>query len=129
MEEMANLVEKMKSGAIKTLFVHGVNPVFELPKSLGFEEALKNVDTIISFATFPDETANLADYVFPDRHSLESWGYQRIATGTTQPALAGAQPVVLPLEQFNVMSTVDVLIAAGELPDLGRPSRIYADAL
>ncbi len=116
MEEMANLVEKMKSGAIKTLFVHGVNPAFELPKSLGFEEALKNVDTIISFATFPDETASLADYVFPDRHSLESWGYQRIATGTAQPAMAGAQPVVLPLEQFNVMSTVDVLIAAGELP-------------
>ena len=116
MEEMASLVEKMKSGAIKTLFVHGVNPMFELPKSLGFEEALKNVETVISFATFPDETAKLADYVFPDRHSLEAWGYQRIATGTAQPALAGAQPVVLPLERFDVMSTVDVLIAAGELP-------------
>lgn len=115
MAEMADLVERMNSGAIKSLFVHGVNPVFELPKALGFEEALKNVETVISFATFPDETAMLADYVFPDRHGLESWGYQRIATGTAQPALAGAQPVVLPLEQLDVMSTVDVLIAAGEL--------------
>jgi anaerobic selenocysteine-containing dehydrogenase len=115
MAEMADLVERMNSGAIKTLFVHGVNPVFELPKSLGFEEALKNVETVISFATFPDETAMLANYVFPDRHGLESWGYQRIATGTAQPALASAQPVVLPLEQLDVMSTVDVLIAAGEL--------------
>ncbi len=116
MEEMAALVEKMNSGAIKTLFVHGVNPVFELPKALGFKEALKNVETVISFATFPDETAQLADYIFPDRHGLESWGYQRIATGTTQSALASTQPVVLPLEQFDVMSTVDVLLAAAELP-------------
>jgi len=115
MEEMAALVAKMNSGAIKTLFVHGVNPVFELPKALGFEEALKKVDTVISFATFPDETSQLADYIFPDRHGLESWGYQRIATGTTQSALAGAQPVVLPLPEFDVMSTVDVLIAAGNL--------------
>jgi len=115
MEEMAALVEKMNSGAIKTLFVHGVNPVFELPKALGFEDALKKVDTVISFATFPDETSQLADYIFPDRHSLESWGYQRIATGTTQSALAGAQPIVLPLPEFDVMSTVDVLIAAGDL--------------
>jgi len=115
MEEMAALVEKMNTGAIKTLFVHGVNPVFELPKSLGFEEALKNVETVISFATFPDETAQLADYIFPDRHGLESWGYQRIATGTAQSALAGAQPVVNPLPEFDVMSTVDVLISAGNL--------------
>jgi anaerobic selenocysteine-containing dehydrogenase len=115
MEEMAALVEKMNTGAIKTLFVHGVNPVFELPKSIGFEEALKNVETVISFATFPDETAQLADYIFPDRHGLESWGYQRIATGTAQSALAGAQPVVNPLPEFDVMSTVDVLISAGNL--------------
>ncbi|GAB4419347.1 MAG: hypothetical protein Kow002_06900 [Anaerolineales bacterium] len=116
MEEMSAFVDKMKSGAIKTLFVHGVNPVFELPKALGFEEALKNVETVISFATFPDETAMLADYIFPDRHGLESWGYQRIATGTPNAALASAQPVVVPLEQFAVMSTADVLIAAAGLP-------------
>ena len=71
----------MNSGGITTLFIHGVNPVFELPKSLGFAEALANVGTVISFATFPDETAVASDYIFPDHHGLESWGYQRVATG------------------------------------------------
>jgi anaerobic selenocysteine-containing dehydrogenase len=114
LQEMAAFVEKMKAGEIKTLFVHGVNPVFELPKSLGFEEALENVPLVISFATFPDETAMLADYIFPDHHGLESWGYQRVVTGSGQSTLSGAQPVVVPF--YNTRSTADVLLAASELP-------------
>ena len=110
MAEMADFVEKMKGGKVKTLFIHGVNPVFELPKSLGFEDALKSVQTVISFATFPDETAMQADYVFPDHHGLESWGYQRVAAGSSQSALSGAQPVVSPY--YNTRATADVFLAA-----------------
>jgi anaerobic selenocysteine-containing dehydrogenase len=112
-QEMADFVDTLNSGGIKTLFVHGVNPVFELPKSLGFSEALANVETVISFATFPDETAVASDYVFPDHHPLESWGYQRVATGSTQSALSGAQPVVSPFQ--NTRATADVLIEAARL--------------
>jgi len=110
LQEMAAFVDKMKSGAIKTLFIHGVNPVFELPKSLGFENALKSVPNVISFATFPDETAMQADYVFLDHHGLESWGYQQVAGGTAQSTLSGAQPVVSPF--YNTRATADVLLAA-----------------
>ena len=112
-QEMAALVEKMNSGAIKTLFVHGVNPVFELPAALGFEAALSKVKTVISFASFPDETALLADYVFPDHTALESFGYQRIPTGSGQALLSGAQPVVAPY--YNTRATADLLLAAGAL--------------
>ncbi len=100
----------MNAGDVKVLFVHGVNPAFELPKSLGFEAALKNVPLVISFATFPDETAILSDYIFPDHHGLESWGYQRVLTGAGQSTLSGAQPVVVPF--YNTHSTADVLLAA-----------------
>jgi len=112
-QEMQAFVEKMKSGAFKALFIHGVNPVFELPASLGFKEALGNVEQVISFATFPDETAAAAKYVFPDHHGLESWGYQRVATGSDQPVLSGAQPVVAPF--YDTRATADVLIAAAQL--------------
>jgi anaerobic selenocysteine-containing dehydrogenase len=122
LQEMADFVNQMNSGAIKTLFVHGVNPVFELPKSLGFSEALAKVATVISFATFADETAVAADYIFPDRHGLESWGYQRVATGTNQSVLSGSQPVVTgvyekdaPNLYYNPRATTDVLIAATKL--------------
>jgi anaerobic selenocysteine-containing dehydrogenase len=108
-QEMTDFIGQMKSGAIKTLFVHGANPIFEVPKSLGFEEALKNVGTVISFATFPDETAVQADYVFPDHHGLEAWGYQR-GSGSSQSVLSGSQPVVSPF--YDTRATADVLIAA-----------------
>jgi anaerobic selenocysteine-containing dehydrogenase len=109
LQEMSDFIGQMNSGAVKTLFIHGVNPVFELPKSLGFQAALKNVGAVISFATFPDETAVQADYVFPDHHGLESWGYQR-PMGSTQPVLSGLQPVVVPF--YDTRSTADVFIAA-----------------
>jgi len=114
LQEMAAFIKKMNSGEIKTLFIHGVNPVFELPKSMGFETALKNVPLVISFATFPDETAMLSDYIFPDHHGLESWGYQRIVTGSGQSMLSGAQPVVVPF--YNTRATADVLLAASASP-------------
>jgi anaerobic selenocysteine-containing dehydrogenase len=112
-QEMVDFIERMNSGEIKTLFIHGVNPVFELPKSLGFAEALGNVGTVISFATFPDETAAASDYVFPDHHGLEAWGYQRVATGTSQSVLSGVQPVVSPFQ--NTRAAADVFIAAAQL--------------
>ncbi len=111
-KEMSDFVGKLKSGAIKVLFVHGVNPIYELPGALGFFEALNSVPQIISFATFPEETAMQADYVFPDHQGLESWGYQRVVTGSNSAVLAGSQPVVVPFT--NTKSTVDVLLAAAQ---------------
>ncbi len=111
-KEMADFVSMLGSGKIKALFVHGVNPLFELPASLGFADALSKVEQVISFATFPDETATQADFVFPDHHGLESWGYQRVETGTGQAVLSGAQPVVTPY--YDTQATVDVLLAAAQ---------------
>jgi anaerobic selenocysteine-containing dehydrogenase len=112
-KEMAEFVQKMIDGKIKVLFVHGVNPLFELPTSLQFGGATKYVPQIISFATFPDETALEADYIFPDHHGLESWGYQRVATGSVGSVLSGTQPVVSPF--YDTRATADVLIAAAQL--------------
>ncbi|GAB4399331.1 MAG: hypothetical protein OHK0031_18610 [Anaerolineales bacterium] len=110
LKDMAALIERMNAGKIKTLLVHGVNPLFELPRSLGFKEALEKVKTVISFASCPDETALAADYVFPDHTGLESWGYQRAVTGAGPSMISGAQPVVAPF--YNTRATADLLLAA-----------------
>lgn len=112
LEEMDEFVRRMKAGEIKLLFVHGVNPVFELPKNLGFAEALEKVPLVISFASFPDETALKSDYIFPDHTGLESWGYQRISSGSQNATLSGAQPVVVPF--YDTRATADVLLAAAK---------------
>jgi anaerobic selenocysteine-containing dehydrogenase len=125
-QEMQDFVARMQRGEIKTLFVHGVNPVFELPQSLGFAAALQSVPQVISFATFPDETALASDYILPDQHGLEAWGYQRVATGTSQAVLSGAQPVVSGVYKpdsaellYDARATADVLIAAAKLAGEG----------
>jgi anaerobic selenocysteine-containing dehydrogenase len=108
--EIGALVERMKSGQIKTLFIHGANPVYDLPAKLGFARALECVPLVISFASFPDETSSQADYVLPDHTHLESWGYQKVVTGGDRMVVSGLQPVVSPL--YDTRATSDVLLAA-----------------
>ncbi len=108
--DLYDLVGRMQAGKIKVLFVHGTNPVYDLPSALGFEAALANIPLVISFASFPDETALQADYIFPDHTGLESWGYQKVQAGADRPVLSGAQPVVVPF--YNTRATADILLAA-----------------
>lgn len=108
--EVTNLIERMRSGRVKVLFVHGSNPIFELPVGLNFPAALAQVPQVISFASFPDETASQADYILPDHTPLEAWGYQKVATGGDRPVISGAQPVVSPY--YNTRATADVLLGA-----------------
>jgi anaerobic selenocysteine-containing dehydrogenase len=108
--DLQGLITQMNSGVVKVLFIHGVNPVYELPASLGFTQALGKVPTVISFASFPDETSLQADIILPDHTALESWGYQKVVTGADRPVISGLQPVVSPL--FSTQATVDVLLGA-----------------
>jgi anaerobic selenocysteine-containing dehydrogenase len=105
-----SLIAKMNSGEIDTLFIHGNNPVFELPPASGFQEALKKVKTVISFSTFEDETAVESDYVLPDHAALESFGYQKLLLGSDREAYSSVQPVVAPIH--DTKATMDVFLAA-----------------
>ncbi len=114
LSDVQALVARIQAGQVETLFVHGANPAFELPISLGFAEALSKVKRVISFASFPDETSAQANWVLPDHTPLEGWGYQRTLAGSDRLAVSSAQPVVVPL--YNTRSTADVLLSAEILP-------------
>jgi anaerobic selenocysteine-containing dehydrogenase len=111
--EIKHLIDMMNSGQIKVLFVHGVNPIYDIPKTFGFAQALQKVPLVVSFGSFPDETTMQADYVLPDSTPLESWGYQNVVTASDRTAVSGLQPVVVPL--YNTRATADVLLAAVQL--------------
>lgn len=112
--DITNLISQLNAGAIETLFIHGLNPVFEIPKSFGFEEALTKVANIVALSPFIDETTFLANYVFPDHTALESFGYQFVKKGSQTSMISGAQPVVAPF--YATMSTVDLFLTAAGLP-------------
>jgi anaerobic selenocysteine-containing dehydrogenase len=113
LKPVQDLIARMNAGQVETLFVHGTNPAFELPPSLGFTAALKSVKQVISFAPFMDETAMLSHYVLPDHTPLESWGYQRTLAGSDRKIVSGVQPVVVPL--YDTRATADVLLSSGKL--------------
>ena len=108
--EMLALIEKMNSGQIKAVFIHGFNPVYGLPASFGFAEALAKAELAVSFASVQDETVLDCHYALPDHTPLESWGYQKVITGADRVTVSGLQPVVTPL--YDTMATADVLLAA-----------------
>lgn len=110
MVELNSLVTRMRQGGVKALFIHGINPLFELPSALGFAKALAGVPQVISFASYPDETSVQADYIFPDHTGLESWGYQKAPIGPDRAVISGFQPVVTPF--YNTRATADILLAA-----------------
>ena len=121
--EVQQLVERMRAGDVGALLVYGTaNPVYALPKSLGFLDALQRVPLVVSFRPIVDETAVWADLVLPDRTYLESWGYQVVSPDLGAPLVNSQQPVVMPL--YDTRATGDVLLqvaqgipaAAAQLP-------------
>lgn len=92
---------------VEVLFLYEANPVFSLPAA-GWEEALEKVPFIVSFSSFLDESALMADLILPDHTYLERWDDDIPEPGVGFPATTVAQPVLLPL--YDTRDTADVLI-------------------
>ncbi len=64
------VIDALKRAQI--LLLDGANPIYTLPHAAGVSQALSNIETIVSFGTFIDDSAAYADLILPDNHSLES---------------------------------------------------------
>jgi molybdopterin-containing oxidoreductase family iron-sulfur binding subunit len=89
----ASLVEEMNNNEIGALIITGLNPSYVAPASLKFNEALKNVDTVIYTGERFDETSDHADYFAPNSHFLESWDVLNPSKGD----YGFVQPTINPL--------------------------------
>jgi anaerobic selenocysteine-containing dehydrogenase len=107
--EIQSLVDRMRSGDVRLLFIHGSNPLYELPDWVGFRQALEHVDLVVSFASAVDETAVASDLILPDHTFLENWGYQLVSIAADRPVISALQPVVRPL--YNTLASGDLILA------------------
>lgn len=103
--DLQALVEEMKQGQVGALLIHETNPVLELPASLGFAQAITNVELVVQFATRPDDTTEHAHFVCPVPHFLESWNDYEIRPGLNSIG----QPVIRPL--FDTRPLLETLAA------------------
>src|SRR5690606_182078 len=105
--QVAQLVEQMHAGEVGVLLIDAPNPAYTLPGGLRFAEAMRRVETTVSFSSVPDETANLASFVLPDHHFLEAWGDYSPEAGVTEIVQPSMRPV------FNTKQVGDVLLSIG----------------
>jgi anaerobic selenocysteine-containing dehydrogenase/Fe-S-cluster-containing dehydrogenase component len=104
--QLLQLIEQMRAGQIDVLLIDAPNPAYTLPGAVRFAEAMRNVRTRVSFATFPDDTASLCNLILPGHHFLESWGDY----SPRPDVVALIQPAMRPV--FNTRQVGDVLIGS-----------------
>ncbi|HSD13725.1 MAG TPA: TAT-variant-translocated molybdopterin oxidoreductase [Flavobacterium sp.] len=102
---VAQLVADMKAGAVHTLIMNGVNPLYTLANASEFAEGLTKVKTSVTFSLREDETAVKSTIVAAAPHYLESWGDVMIAKGH----YAIMQPTIRPL--FDTKQFQEALMA------------------
>ena len=105
LKEVLALISQMKQGMVECLLIHDLNPMFSLPESAGFKEALAKVDLVVSFASMADETTEAANLLLPDHTSMESWG-----DANPRPGIRSlVQPTIRPL--FDTQAFGDTLLS------------------
>ena len=89
-EKVAALIKDMNAGAVHTLIMSGVNPIYTLADSSKFVNGLKKVKLSVAFSLREDETASITSVAIPAPHYLESWNDLMLTKGTyslTQPTI------------------------------------------
>ena len=105
--EIEALVADMRAGRVDVLLVHDSNPVYSLPASVGFADALAQVKLVVAFAPLADETSERAGLSLPDHTPLESWGDAAPRAGVRSLV----QPTIRPL--WDTRAIGDTLLSAG----------------
>jgi MoCo/4Fe-4S cofactor protein with predicted Tat translocation signal len=90
---LQSLLDDLDKGNVAALFLHGVNPAYDLPGGQALVQAIERTPLVVSFAERLDETSALAHFICPDHHPLESWSDAEPVRGT----LGIFQPAIHPL--------------------------------
>lgn len=91
--DFKELVGKMKSNRVGIVVHYDCNPVYHLPKDIGYGEALKNLSNVISLAQLQNESTVNNTVLLPINHAFESWGDSKTRSGF----YGLQQPVIAPL--------------------------------
>jgi anaerobic selenocysteine-containing dehydrogenase len=80
----------------RVLLLDGENPIYSLPTASGVAQALANLELIVSFGSFIDDSSAYADVILPDHHAMES-NAAIVPVVSPRPATTVAKAFVQPL--------------------------------
>jgi MoCo/4Fe-4S cofactor protein with predicted Tat translocation signal len=87
------LVAEMNAGKVQWLVMLGVNPLYNAPADLNFEDAFNKVPNTVHLGSHVDETGFYSTWHINKAHYLESWTDARVYDGT----ISIVQPMIEPL--------------------------------
>jgi len=87
------LVADMNAGKVQWLVMLGVNPLYNAPADLNFEDAFNKVPNSVHLGSHVDETGFYSTWHINKAHYLESWTDARAYDGT----ISIVQPMIEPL--------------------------------
>jgi anaerobic selenocysteine-containing dehydrogenase len=102
------VINASEASPVELLFVSNANPVFSLQDTASVKKAFEKISMKVSFSSYMDETAAMADLVLPNHVFLERYEDVPAASGFPKPIIGLAKPVVEPL--YNTQHVGDVII-------------------
>jgi molybdopterin-containing oxidoreductase family iron-sulfur binding subunit len=104
LDEFKTAVDKDE---IKTLFILGGNPVYDMPGELNFGSLLQEIPETVYLASHENETAEQCTWVIPKTHFLEEWADTRSWDGTASIV----QPLIDPLfAGHSALEMLDMIV-------------------
>ena len=111
--DLVQLVDAMRTGTVDLLVMLDVNPVYDSPVDLEFEDALKQVRHVVHLGLYADETAELSEWHLPQAHTLETWSDARAFDG----AATICQPLIAPLYDGRSAHELIALLLGDEVQE------------
>jgi anaerobic selenocysteine-containing dehydrogenase len=109
------------------LMVYGANPAYALPNLTKAQAALDKAGFVVSFSSFMDETAAMADLIMPDSYAFERLDDAYSPYGSGQPNYTVAAPVIKPV--FDTRPAGDVLLAVAAKAELDLGFESFEDVV
>ncbi len=97
LNRLPELLVSSQSAPVQALFVSGANPVYTLADTQAVAKAFEKIPLVVSFSSYMDETAAMADYILPSHSYLERYEDVPAALGFPRPIIGLVKPVCAPL--------------------------------
>lgn len=108
LDRLPGVINAASSPPLEVLFIAESNPLYTMPDTASTREAFGKIPLVVSFSSYRDETAEMADFILPNHTYLERYEDVPVTSGIPAPLIGLTKPVVDPL--FNTKHTGDVII-------------------
>ena len=117
------------SETVDAAFIYDADPVYGLPATTRFDDALGQMSFVVGMGTFLNETLARADLVLPATHPFEEWGDFVADPAPNMEVVGYQQPVVTSWTKGRSFGDVMLALKSEISPDAPPPWTTMRDAV